>query len=36
MPVVAIAGGTGSVGRSIVEETVADGQFEVLVLSRKV
>ncbi|WZH48424.1 NADP-bd_dom domain-containing protein [Fusarium acuminatum] len=35
MPVVAIAGGTGSVGRSIVEETVADGKFEVLVLSRK-
>ncbi|KAF5231480.1 hypothetical protein FANTH_13392 [Fusarium anthophilum] len=29
MPVVAIAGGTGSVGRFIVEETIGDGNFEV-------
>ncbi|KAF5635005.1 isoflavone reductase like P3 [Fusarium tjaetaba] len=29
MPVVAIAGSTGSVGRFIVEETIADGNFEV-------
>ncbi|KAH7215628.1 hypothetical protein DER44DRAFT_856163 [Fusarium oxysporum] len=35
MPVVAIAGGTGSVGRFIVEEAIADGNFEVIVLSRK-
>jgi hypothetical protein len=36
MPVVAIAGGTASVGRFIVEETIVDGKFEVIVLSRKV
>ncbi|PNP78585.1 hypothetical protein FNYG_08064 [Fusarium nygamai] len=36
MPVVAIAGGTGSVGRFIVEETTADGNFEVIILGRKV
>ncbi|KAF4435999.1 Isoflavone reductase like P3 [Fusarium acutatum] len=36
MPVVAIAGGTGSVGRFIVEETIADGNFEVMILGRKV
>ncbi|KAF5570881.1 isoflavone reductase like P3 [Fusarium pseudocircinatum] len=36
MPVVAIAGGTGSVGRFIVEETIADGNFEVIILGRKV
>ncbi|KAI1036154.1 hypothetical protein LB504_011382 [Fusarium proliferatum] len=35
MPVVAIAGGTGSVGRFIAEETIADGNFEVIILSRK-
>ncbi|KAF5600609.1 isoflavone reductase like P3 [Fusarium pseudoanthophilum] len=35
MPVVAIAGGTGSVGRFIVEETIKDGKFEVIVLGRK-
>ncbi|KNB20193.1 hypothetical protein FOXG_17172 [Fusarium oxysporum f. sp. lycopersici 4287] len=35
MPVVAIAGGTASVGRFIVEETIVDGKFEVIVLSRK-
>ncbi|KAF5589906.1 isoflavone reductase like P3 [Fusarium subglutinans] len=34
MPVVAIAGGTGSVGRFIVEETIADGNFEVIILSQ--
>jgi saccharopine dehydrogenase-like NADP-dependent oxidoreductase len=36
MPVIAIAGGTGSVGRFIVEEIVVDGKFEVILLSRKV
>lgn len=36
MPVVAIAGGTGSVGRFIIEETIADGNFEVIILGRKV
>ncbi|WKT54439.1 NmrA-like domain [Fusarium oxysporum f. sp. vasinfectum] len=35
MPVVAVAGGTASVGRFIVEETISDGNFEVIVLSRK-
>lgn len=36
MPVVAIAGGSGSVGRFLVEETIADGNFEVIILGRKV
>ncbi|KEZ43212.1 Uncharacterized protein SAPIO_CDS4888 [Scedosporium apiospermum] len=36
MVVVAVAGGTGSIGRAIVEAIVADGEFEVIVLSRKV
>lgn len=36
MSVVAVAGGTGSIGRSVVEEIVADGKYEVIVLSRKV
>ncbi|KAG9495573.1 hypothetical protein J7337_013823 [Fusarium musae] len=36
MPVVAIAGGTGSLGRFIVEETIADGNFEVIILGRKI
>ncbi|KAF5980166.1 isoflavone reductase like P3 [Fusarium coicis] len=35
MPVVAIAGGTGSLGRFIVEETIADDNFEVIILGRK-
>ncbi|KAJ4075646.1 hypothetical protein NW769_015387, partial [Fusarium oxysporum] len=35
MPVVAIAGGTGSVGRFIVEEIIVDGKFEVILLSHK-
>ncbi|KAM5383422.1 hypothetical protein ACJZ2D_002115 [Fusarium nematophilum] len=35
MPVAVVAGGSGSVGRSVVEAIVADGQFEVVVLSRK-
>ncbi|KAF4959444.1 hypothetical protein FGADI_1665 [Fusarium gaditjirri] len=35
MPVVAIVEGTGSVGRFIIEEIVADGKFEVIVLSFK-
>ncbi|KAH8885892.1 NAD(P)-binding protein [Thozetella sp. PMI_491] len=35
MSVVAVAGGTGSIGRTVVEEIVADGKFEVIVLSRK-
>ncbi|KAF5702545.1 isoflavone reductase like P3, partial [Fusarium globosum] len=35
MPVVAIAGASGSVGRFIVEETIADGNFEVIILGRK-
>lgn len=33
MPVVAVAGGTGSIGRTFVEELVNQGKHEVLVLS---
>lgn len=36
MPTVAIAGGTGSIGRTILEAVVADGKFSAFVLSRKV
>lgn len=36
MPVVAVAGGTGGIGRTIVEEIVATGKHEVKILSRKV
>lgn len=36
MAVIAVAGGTGSIGRSIVEAVVEAGNFEVIVLSRKV
>ncbi|KAI1267746.1 NAD(P)-binding protein [Xylariaceae sp. FL1019] len=35
MPVVAVAGGTSSIGRSIVEAIVETGKHEVIVLSRK-
>ncbi|KAM0435805.1 hypothetical protein ACHAPT_002693 [Fusarium lateritium] len=35
MSVVAVAGGTGGIGRAIVEMIVADGRFQVIVLSRK-
>ncbi|CAH0003544.1 unnamed protein product [Clonostachys byssicola] len=35
MPVVAVAGGTGNVGRAIVEAIVATGKYEVVILSRK-
>ncbi|EEY16168.1 conserved hypothetical protein [Verticillium alfalfae VaMs.102] len=33
--VVAVAGGTGGIGRAIVEEITADGKFNVIILSRK-
>ncbi|KAG7148679.1 Oxidoreductase BOA1 like protein [Verticillium longisporum] len=33
--VVAVAGGTGGVGRAVVEGIVADGKFSVVILSRK-
>lgn len=36
MVVVAVAGGTGSVGRTIVEAIKADGSYEVVVLARNV
>jgi nucleoside-diphosphate-sugar epimerase len=36
MVVVAVAGGTGAVGRNIVEALVSQGKHEVIVLSRKV
>ncbi|KAM0468511.1 hypothetical protein ACHAP7_010809 [Fusarium lateritium] len=36
MSVVAVAGGSGSIGRSVVEAILADGKFEVVILSRKV
>lgn len=34
--IVAVAGGTGSLGRAIVEALVSNGKFEVLVLAREV
>lgn len=36
MVTVAIAGGTGGVGRTIIEELVGQDKHEVLILSRKV
>jgi uncharacterized protein YbjT (DUF2867 family) len=36
MVTVAIAGGTGGVGRTIVEELVGQDKHQVLILSRKV
>lgn len=35
MSVIAVAGGTGGVGRAIVDALNATGKFEVVVLSRK-
>lgn len=36
MTVVAVAGGTGGVGKTIVERLVQEAKFDVLVLSRSV
>lgn len=36
MAVVAVAGGTGQLGRAIVEEIVKRGDQEVLILAREV
>jgi uncharacterized protein YbjT (DUF2867 family) len=36
MAAVAIAGGTGKLGRAIVDSIIATGQFEVVVLARQV
>lgn len=36
MVIVAVAGGTGSVGKTIVDAIKADGTHEVIVLTRKV
>lgn len=36
MVVIAVAGGTGNVGRTIVQALVATGKHEVKILSRKV
>ena len=36
MTVVAVAGGTGDVGRTLVDELVASADFDVIVLARKV
>jgi Nucleoside-diphosphate-sugar epimerases len=36
MAVVAVAGGTGGVGKTIVERLVQEGKFDVIVLSRSV
>lgn len=36
MVVIAIVGGTGGVGRTLVEAFVADGKYQVIVLARKV
>ena len=35
-PVIAVAGGSGQLGRAIVEAIKADGKFEVIVFGRKV
>ncbi|KAI1746693.1 NAD(P)-binding protein [Xylaria castorea] len=35
MPVIAVAGGTGGIGRTIVEEILATGKHEVKILSRQ-
>lgn len=36
MTVIAIAGGTGKLGRAIAEAIVADGKYQVLILARQV
>lgn len=36
MPTVAVAGGTGKLGRAIVEAILADGKFKVVILGREV
>lgn len=36
MPVIAIAGGSGGVGRSIVDELVAQDKHKIIILSRTV
>jgi nucleoside-diphosphate-sugar epimerase len=36
MPVLAVAGGTGGVGKTIVERLVQEGKFDVIVLSRSI
>lgn len=36
MAVIAVAGGTGNVGRTLVEAIVATGKHEVKILARKV
>lgn len=36
MPVVAVAGGTGKLGRAIVDALVSEGRHDVLVLARQV
>jgi NAD(P)-dependent dehydrogenase (short-subunit alcohol dehydrogenase family) len=36
MITVAVAGGTGGIGKTIVEELARQGKYKVLVLSRKV
>ena len=36
LPIVAVAGGTGSLGRAIVESLVASHRYNVFVLARKV
>jgi nucleoside-diphosphate-sugar epimerase len=36
MVVVAVAGGTGAIGRNIVEAFISQGKHEIIVLSRTV
>ena len=36
MPVVAVAGGTGGLGRALVDAIIATGKYEVKILSRQV
>jgi uncharacterized protein YbjT (DUF2867 family) len=33
---VAVAGGTGGLGRALIEAILADGKFDVVILARKV
>ncbi|KAF4462549.1 NAD(P)-binding, partial [Fusarium albosuccineum] len=35
MPVVAVAGGTGQLGRTIVDALLADGSYDVIILVRR-
>lgn len=36
MSIIAVAGGTGKLGRAVVDGIIADGKFDVVVLAREV